>query len=129
MESLGLCKPSSAILLVAVAGILYHLVVGEIHTMIWWLVVGLFGTVVFQILCRGGLEPVAWVLMAIPVLIVCFFLAVALFASRMRINNVRKVPCDRCGHPKPDCGCPRPKKPHCNKPRPCGCDLEQAHSE
>ena len=133
MESLGLCKPSSAILLVAVAGTLYHLVVGEIHTMVWWLVVGLFGTVVFQVLCRGGLEPVAWVLMAIPVLIVCFFLAVALFASRMRINNVRKVPCDRYRHEgEHPSECPRPKQPHCNKPRPCGCNscgLEQERGE
>jgi hypothetical protein len=117
MDSITLCKPSVAILLVAVAGTLYHLLAGELHTMIWWLLVGILGTGVFQSLCYGGLEPVAWVLMAIPVLIVCFFLAVALFASRMRIENVRKVP---CGQPRQDRhdSC----KPRCNKPRPCECD-------
>jgi len=123
MESLGLCKPSTAILLVAVAGTLYHLLAGHLHGMVWWIIVGVFGTGVFQGLCRGGLEPVAWVLMAIPILIVCFFLAVALFASRMRIDNVRKVPCDRCNQPHRERGeeCPRPAYPRCNKPRPCAC--------
>jgi len=98
MEALSLCKPASAILLVSVAGTIYHLLVGDYTGMIWWLLVGVTGTGVFQGLCYGGLEPVAWVLMAIPVLIVCFFLAVALFASRMRIENIMKVPCDRCGN-------------------------------
>jgi len=130
MESLGLCKPSGAILLVAVAGSLYHLLVGDMHGLMWWLIVGLFGTGVFQALCIGGLEPIAWVLMSIPVLIVCFFLAVALFASKMRIENVRKVPCDRDGnHHEHECTRP---KPRCNKPRPCGCNschLEAEHAE
>lgn len=120
MDSISLCKPSIAILLVAVAGTLYHLLAGDLHAMVWWLLVGIFGTGVFQSLCYGGLEPIAWVLMAIPVLIVCFFLAVALFASRMRINNVRQVPCDRCGQPRHDQhhSC----RPRCNRPRPCACD-------
>ncbi len=60
----------------------------------WWLAVGAVGTAVFQALCYGGLDSLAWVLMLIPVLLVCFFLAVALFASSMRIQNVEKV---RCG--------------------------------
>jgi hypothetical protein len=133
METLGLCKPSLTILLVSVAGTLYHILAGDFSGMIWWVLVGILGTGVFQAFCYGGLEPVAWVLMAIPVLIVCFFLAVALFASRMRIENVRTVPCDRCGRkhhqrdncnhtvdhkvdPGPSCGC--------NKPKPCACHLE-----
>jgi hypothetical protein len=125
-----LCKPALAILLVSIAGGIYHLIVGEFSGIVWWLVVGVLGTGVFQGLCYGNLEPVAWVLMGIPILIVCFFLAVALFASTMRINNVRKVPCDVCNKPKEECGCPRPaKKPHCNKPRPCGCRLEHEHDE
>ena len=130
---MNLCKPALAILLVSIAGTIYHLIMGDFHGMIWWISTGIFGTGVFQALCYGNLEPVAWVLMGIPVLVVCFFLAVALFASRMRINNVRKVPCDSCGRPEGGCGCPRPaKKPHCNKPRPCGCNschLEQGHNE
>lgn len=119
MESITLCKPSTAILLVAVAGTLYHLISGDLHGMIWWIIVGILGTGVFQSLCYGGLEPVAWVLMAIPVLIVCFFLAVALFASRMRIDNVRQVPCDR--RRKEPCDSRQEEKPHCNKPSPCEC--------
>lgn len=98
-----LCKPSTAILLVSVAGVLYHLLVGEASTMVWWLLVGVFGTGVFQALCMGGLETVAWVLMLIPVLVVCFFLAVALFASKMRIENIRKVPCHGHGHGHSTC--------------------------
>jgi hypothetical protein len=129
-----LCKPALAILLVSIAGGIYHLIMGDFYGIIWWLMVGLLGTGVFQGLCYGNLEPVAWVLMGIPVLIVCFFLAVALFASSMRINNVRKVPCDGCNKPKEECGgCPRPaKKPHCNKPRPCACNscsLEHGYDE
>ena len=72
--------------------------------------VGLLGTAIFQAMCFGGLEPVAWVLMLMPVLVVCFFLAVALFASRLRINNVMSVPCGcpRCletDDPAPELGC------------------------
>ncbi len=126
MIDIGLCQPSTAILLISVAGVIYHMFVGDMHAITWWLLVGLVGTGVFQALCFGGLEPVAWTLMSIPVLIVCFFLAVALFASRMRIQNIRQVPCDRCGHAKPRCGCGDEKKPRCNRTRcdrcrGCGC--------
>ena len=120
MESIKLCKASTAILLVAVAGVIYHLLAGSFYAVLWWLVVGGLGTGVFQALCYGGLEPVAWVLMLIPVLIVCFFLAVALFASRMRIENIMKLPCDRCGHRHERGECPGQKKPWCNKARVCG---------
>jgi uncharacterized membrane protein len=137
---MDLCKPASAILLISVAGIIYHVLAGDLHSIVWWIIVGLCGTGVFQGLCYGGLEPIAWVLMFIPVLIVCFFLAVALFASRMRIENVMKVPC-RSRHPSGKCEeeeeeeCrkkPRHceeeechmKKPRCNNQRPSGCDLE-----
>jgi hypothetical protein len=125
---IGLCQPSNVILLVSVAGSLYHLLMGQVRTMLWWVMVGLFGTGIFQALCFGGLEPVAWVLMFIPILVVCFFLAVALFASRMRIENIMSLPCDRCGHPQRSCGCgsgsgsggePSAEKPRCNRTR-CG---------
>lgn len=100
-----LCQPSLVILLVSVAGAIYHLLVGSGHGVLWWLAVGAVGSSTFQGLCYGGMEALAWVLMLIPVLLVCFFLAVALFASSMRIRNVETVPCRRRhGHP---CGCPR----------------------
>jgi hypothetical protein len=119
---LGLCQPATAIVLVAVAGTLYHMAAGHGAALLWWLMVGVLGGGVFQVLCRGGLEPVAWILMLIPVLIVCFFLAVALFAARMRIQNVREVPCDRCGRPRGSgCGCVPPAKPRCNRSRCNGC--------
>jgi hypothetical protein len=120
MDQIGLCQPASAILLVSVAGVLYHILAGDMGSVAWWAVTGIAGTGVFQGLCYGGIEPVAWVLMMIPVLIVCFFLAVALFASRMRIENVVEVPCDRCGHRKPGCRC-HERKPRCNKTRCGGC--------
>lgn len=94
-----LCQPSTAILLLSIAGVIYHLLTGRYQATLWWLLIGIVGTGTFQALCFGNLEPVAWVLMMIPVLIVCFFLAVALFASRMRIDNIMSVPCDRCGFP------------------------------
>ena len=117
----GLCQPSLAILLVSIAGVIYHTAAGNFQAVTWWTVAGLAGTGVFQALCFGGLEPVAWVLMSIPVLIVCFFLAVALFASRMRINNVMSVPCDRCGRKQcgGSCNPAPPAKPRCNRTR-CG---------
>lgn len=99
-----LCQPALAILLVSVAGVLYHLAVGAGQGTMWWLAVGAVGTATFQGLCYGGLDALAWVLMLIPVLLVCFFLAVALFASSMRIQNVEKVRCGRCGHHRP-CDC------------------------
>ena len=115
--NVGLCQPATAILLISVAGVLYHILATNTGSVIWWLLVGIFGTGIFQALCYGGLEPVAWVLMSLPVLVVCFFLAVALFASRMRIENVMSVPCDRCQRPKRDCGChPRPVPPPCGSP-------------
>lgn len=108
MDALGLCKPSSAILLVSVAGALYSLLAGRVGSVAWWSLVGVFGTGVFQALCFGGLEPLAWVLMSIPVLIVCFFIAVAVFASSMRIENVEEVDCGRRRGPGCCCdrGCP-----------------------
>lgn len=112
-QTIGLCKPATAILLVSVAGILYHMLAGTPSSVIWWILTGLFGTGVFQALCMGGLDGIAWVIMAIPILIVCFFFAVALFASRMRITNVERVPCDRCGRPKHSCGCGGSSLPPC----------------
>jgi hypothetical protein len=122
---IGLCQPSTAILLVSIAGVLYHLIMRDYHSILWWGAVGVFGTGIFQALCFGGLEPVAWVLMFIPVIIVCFFMAIALFASRMRIQNVMSLPCDSCGRPRRQCSC-NERKPRCNKTRcdhcnGCGC--------
>lgn len=116
---LDLCQPATAIVLVAVAGVLYHVAAGHGAAVLWWLLVGVFGGGVFQVLCRGGLEPVAWILMLIPVLVICFFLAVALFAARMRIQNVREVPCGHCGRKKEHCGCAA--RPRCNRSRCSGC--------
>jgi hypothetical protein len=126
----GLCQPSMAILLISIAGVIYHIAMGDFYAVTWWTVAGLAGTGVFQALCFGGLEPIAWVLMSIPLLIVCFFLAVALFASRMRINNIMSVPCDRkqpgsCGSnpaPKPRCN-----RTRCNACNGCGCSMCLSH--
>ena len=115
-----LCQPSTAILLLSIAGVLYHLFTGRYHATLWWILIGIGGTATFQALCFGGLEPVAWVLMMIPVLIVCFFLAVALFASRMRIENIMSVPCDRCGFPhhrEELCEEKKREKPKCHNVR------------
>jgi len=87
---MDLCKPTSAILLVSTAGVLYHVLMGEMDTATWWLIVGALGTLVFQSLCYGGLESLAWVLMLIPVMVVCFFFAVALFSSYVRISTGRR---------------------------------------
>ena len=126
MDKLGFCQASTAILLVSVAGVVYHAAVGAYQTMLWWIVVGVFGTGVFQALCFGGLEPLAWVIMLIPVLIVCFFLAVALFASRMRIENIMAVPCDRCHRPHvpwmPCAGGAPGEGSWCNKTRCSACN-------
>ena len=129
MDKLGFCQASSAILLVSVAGVIYHAAIGAYTAMLWWIVVGVLGTGVFQGLCFGGLEPLAWVIMLIPVLIVCFFMAVALFASRMRIENIMSVPCDRCHQrhaPWGPCGSPPGEGSWCNKTQcsacsGCGC--------
>ncbi len=119
-----LCKPSQTILLVSIAGLLYQLLFGRPRHMAWWAIVGIFGTGVFQTLCYGGFENIAWVLMAIPILIVCFFLAIAIFASRLRIENVEEVPCGNCGrhHPHHEpCPSPDPTPCPCGK-RPCECN-------
>jgi hypothetical protein len=115
-----LCQPSLAILLISISGAIYHLLVQNFSGILWWAIVGVFGTGVFQALCFGGLEPIAWIFMLLPVLIVCFFLAVALFASRMRIGNIQNVPCDRCGRPKELCECHH----HCSRchKTPCECN-------
>lgn len=142
MMDLGLCQPSTAILLVSAAGAIYNLLAVNMHAVMMWALIGVFGTGIFQALCFGGLEPLAWVLMLIPVLIVCFFLAVALFASRMRINNFMRLPCrdGSCGGGEPSpspspspshcgsssCGDGPYRRPRCNKTRcnacsGCGC--------
>jgi len=91
----GLCQPAHILLVVSVAGIIYQLIVQEYSSVVWWLMVAIFGTGTFQLLCYGGLSPLAWILMMIPVLIVCFFLALALFASHLRIQNIYTQECDR----------------------------------
>lgn len=114
-----LCQPSLVILLISVAGAIYHLLVGSGHGVIWWLAVGTIGGATFQGLCFGGLEALAWVLMLIPVLLVCFFLAVALFASSMRIRNVETVPCrHRNGE---TCGCQSETRNVCPSCQGTGC--------
>ncbi len=90
-----LCKPTSTILLVSAAGSIYHLMMGEMDNMTWWLIVGALGSLVFQSLCLGGFESLAWILMLIPVMIVCFFFAVALVSSYLRINTRPKRECKR----------------------------------
>ena len=102
-----LCKPANLILLISIAAILYHILVWDFGTAVWWFITGVVGTVTFQGLCYGGFESGAWILMFIPVLIVCFFLAVALLASSMRIKNIRSRPYSG--------------KPKCNRTRACGC--------
>jgi hypothetical protein len=89
----GLCQPANIILIVSIAGVVYQLLVGEYYSVFWWIMVGVFGSGTFQLLCNGGLSPLAWILMMIPVLIVCFFMAIALFASQLRIQNIRKEEC------------------------------------
>jgi hypothetical protein len=76
----------------------------------------------------GNIENAAWFLMLIPVIVVCFFFAVALLASSLRINNVVDVPCGSCkqiqhGHDKPRCPGNTPKcgnAPNCGNAPKCG---------
>jgi hypothetical protein len=97
-----LCQPSTILLVVATAGVIYHLLAGSAATAVWWLFVGVIGGAVFQGLCYGGLTPIAWILMSIPILVVCFFFAVALFTAKLRIKNIEVVPCGKCRrhHPR-----------------------------
>jgi len=112
-----LCKPANLLLLISVAGALYHLIVFDVRTAMWWVAVGILGVATFQGLCVSGFETMSWLLMMLPVLVVCFFLAVALLASSLRINNVRREE-PRCKQESP-CH----KKPRCNKkPRCDGCN-------
>ena len=126
---LRLCQPASIILLVSIAGILYHFLVGDFTGLLYWTVVGVVGTGVFQALCFAGFEPMAWIFMSIPVLVVCFFLAVALFASSVRIKNVGAAPCNKCGQKSKRCGCRQKKKPRCfrcgHEVKKCGCQLRE----
>lgn len=111
MAAIELCKPATILVLVSVAGAIYHLLSGNGRGIIWWLVVGVLGGSVFQGLCVGGMDTVAWVLMGIPVLLVCFFLAIALFSSGIRIQERTRPqpvdPCNRCRRPEPECECDR----------------------
>ena len=127
-----LCQPASIILLVSVAGILYHLVTGSFMGVLHWGLVAVIGTGVFQALCSAGFEPIAWLFMSIPILIVCFFLAVAIFSSSIRVSNGRPdhsrghSPCGMCGQERDKCGCQQ-EKPKCNRTRcdkcnGCGCN-------
>ena len=101
-----LCKPTTTILLVSAAGSIYHLMMGEMDNMTWWLIVGALGTLVFQSLCLGGFESLAWILMIIPVMIVCFFFAVALVSSYLRINTRPRCKRPRCQkYKRKECDC------------------------
>jgi hypothetical protein len=80
--------------------------------MLYWALVGVFGVGTFQGLCMGSFENIAWALMVIPVLVLCFFMAVALLASSIRIRNV--VSCDSCGRRSCNRSCRKPK-PKCHR--------------
>ena len=114
-----LCKPANLILLVSIAGVIFHVLTGQFRVVLWWTLVGILGAGTFQGLCMSEFENVAWVLMLIPVMVVCFFFAVALLASSMRIKNEIKVPCGP-GHVQE--GCKEIKRPTCKpkEDRPCG---------
>ena len=85
------------------------MIVLDVSTALWWVAVGIIGVATFQGLCYSGVEVLAWLVMMIPVLLLCFFLAIALLASSMRIRNVRVEPQQQCQRPK----CQRPK---CQRP-------------
>ena len=108
------CKPALAILLVSVAGALFHLLDGNTTAFISWILTALIGTATFEVLCRGGLEPLAWLFMMLPILAVCFFIAIALFASNMRIETVG------------ECSNLKPRRVH--PPEACDNDLMDEHS-
>jgi hypothetical protein len=38
-----LCKPANLLLLISVAGALYHLIVFDVRTAMWWVAVGILG--------------------------------------------------------------------------------------
>jgi hypothetical protein len=105
-----LCKPATFICLVSIAGVIYHLFAGHAMVSVWWAILGIFGVGTFQVLCMFNMEHAAWFLMVIPVMVVCFFLAIAVLASSMRIKNVEMVPC-KC------------RKRPCNR---CRSDLEKS---
>jgi hypothetical protein len=101
-----LCKPANLILLISIGGTLYHLLFLDIHTAMWWVAVGILGVATFQGLCYSGVETLAWLIMLIPVLLLCFFLAVALLASSMRIRNFKEESActrTRCNHEHNEC--------------------------
>jgi len=107
-----LCKPANLILLISIGGAVYHLITGEYTTLLWWLLVGVFGVATFQSLCIGNFENMAWFLMLIPVILVCFFMAIAILASSIRVRTV--IPCQYCKRQGCDGSCRRPR-PKCNR--------------
>jgi hypothetical protein len=85
--AVALCQPATVLMVVSVAGFIYNLLFVSLGNALWWVGTGVIGTIIFHLLCRGGLTPVAWILMLLPVVVLCFFLAVALFASRVRVRD------------------------------------------
>lgn len=88
------CQPTQVILLISIAGAIFHLIWRGGQGTIWWILVGILGSILFQMLCTIGMSIFAWILMAIPILLVCFFFAIALFTSSVRIQNVKIDDCD-----------------------------------
>jgi len=125
-----LCKPANLILLISIGGVVYHLLSGDYQVLMWWALVGVFGVATFQGLCMGNFESIAWILMSIPVLLVCFFMAIALVASSIRVRNVNKNDDGPCNKPMPRCNrsrCSNSDIPNC-----CGsrqeCNPESWHN-
>jgi hypothetical protein len=119
---MDLCKPANLMLLISIGGALYHMIVLDVSTALWWVAVGIIGVATFQGLCYSGVEVLAWLVMMIPVLLLCFFLAIALLASSMRIRNVRVEPngyrhhCQRSECQRPECQRPKCQRPKCQRP-------------
>ena len=87
------------------------MITGQYRVVLWWVIVGILGAGTFQGLCMTDYENVAWVLMLLPVIVVCFFLAVALLASSLRIKN------EVCEDNHGECR-RKPAENSCNRPSP-----------
>ena len=125
------CKPTQIILLVSVGGVLYNMLTNNVPAIASWIMTGVVGTLSFEVLCMTGLEPLAWMFMMLPVLATCFFVAVALFASSVRIETVGECPgsggCrdrdpDHCTGYNPD-HCTGYNPDHCHS-KDCDCDSQ-----
>ena len=97
----GTCLPAKAFPIVMAGVVLFNLYIGVFGEAVKNLIVGIIGTGALYLLCSSGLELLAYMILAVPVIFIIFLVALIVFdQTLLQVTNTHTVPvcsqCDNC---------------------------------